>query len=153
MKLQDNLLNIQIATPCPARWEDMQGDDRARFCGQCRKHVYDLSALGAAAAADLLREKEGNLCAQFYRRADGTILYAEDCPVGLAARRWRRVKHLAGAAASFVLMMGGMNKAQAGDTTNSRPEGGMIRGRVCVSPTPTPTPTPNATATPGPKAK
>ena len=90
MKLQDPLLNIRIATPCHARWDQMEGDARARFCGQCRKHVYNLSAMTTTAAAELVREKEGKLCVRFYQRADGTMLHGDECPVGLAARQWRR---------------------------------------------------------------
>jgi hypothetical protein len=40
-----NLDEIEIATPCPASWEAMTGDDRSRFCGQCRLNVYNLSAM------------------------------------------------------------------------------------------------------------
>ncbi len=35
-----------------------------------------------------MREREGELCVRFYRRADGTMLTA-DCPRGLAAVRLR----------------------------------------------------------------
>jgi len=84
MNANDFLPNIHVASPCSARWQDMTGDERARFCGQCRKHVYDLSQMTTESAAELIREKEGKLCVRFYRRADGTILTA-DCPVGVAA--------------------------------------------------------------------
>lgn len=40
-------------------------------------------------AEALLIEKKGKLCAQFYRRADGTILTA-DCEVGVAKKKARR---------------------------------------------------------------
>ena len=36
---------LRIASPCPMRWDDMQGDDRKRFFGECRLHVYNLSAM------------------------------------------------------------------------------------------------------------
>ena len=86
------LANVRVASPCPARWADMAGDDRARFCAQCQKHVYNLSEMTAEAAADLIRAKEGKLCVRFYERADGTVLTA-DCPVGAAAigRRMKRL--------------------------------------------------------------
>ncbi len=154
--MNDLLGRIRIASPCHSRWEDMDGDERVRFCGQCQKHVYDLSVLTADAAAALVRAKEGNLCAQFYQRADGTILHAEDCPVGLAARQWRKVKHFAGAALSLVLLMLGVNRASAGEPSGGgkkppavvpeRPQ--MTRGMVCVIPTPTPAPTPKPTPKP-----
>src|SRR5262249_10788550 len=45
MRDQSILDNVRIASPCHARWEDMVGNDRARFCGQCRKNVYNFSAM------------------------------------------------------------------------------------------------------------
>ena len=84
--------SIHIAAPCPAEWGQMNGDERARFCGQCQKHVYNLSAMSAVDAVALIREKEGQLCGRLFRRADGTVI-TSDCPVGLRAiaRRTRRV--------------------------------------------------------------
>ncbi len=75
------LENIQIASPCNADWNSMSGDERVRFCGDCRKQVYNLSGMSADEAEALLREKEGDLCARLYRRADGTVL-TTDCPEG-----------------------------------------------------------------------
>src|SRR5262245_35126293 len=95
------LNQISIAKPCPARWDEMTGDERARFCQHCQKHVYNLSAMTAADAVALIREKEGKLCGRIYRRADGTVLTA-DCPVGL--KRFReRVHRVAFAAAAIIL--------------------------------------------------
>lgn len=92
MNNHDILANIRIASPCPARWADMIGDDRSRFCAQCEKNVYHLSGMTAEDIATLILEKEGDLCARFYQRPDGTMLTA-DCPVG-AARFPRRLKKL-----------------------------------------------------------
>jgi hypothetical protein len=78
---------VRVASPCPASWETMDGDDRVRFCSLCEKNVYNLSALNAAAAQALVEEHADDLCVRFYRRRDGTMLTA-DCPVGL--RRARR---------------------------------------------------------------
>ena len=94
------LANIRVASPCSARWADMSGDERARFCARCQKYVYNLSSLTAPQALALIQTKEGKLCARFYRRADGTILTA-DCPAG-DGRVWSRLKGLAAAAAAFV---------------------------------------------------
>jgi hypothetical protein len=101
MKTNDLLANLKVASPCSARWSDMDGDERARFCAQCQKHVYNLSSLSADEAVALIRAKEGTLCARFYQRADGTVLTA-DCPVG-AAQVWTRFRRLVAAAAALVL--------------------------------------------------
>ena len=82
------LANLKIASPCSARWEDMEGDERSRFCRHCSKHVYNFSAMTAQETTDLIREREGRLCGRFYQRADGRVLTA-DCAVG-AERHNRR---------------------------------------------------------------
>ncbi len=101
MKAANQPFKIKIASPCPARWEDMGGDDRVRFCDQCRKNVYNLSAMSAPEARELVAEKNGNLCARMYQRADGTVM-TEDCPVGVA-RYWRRVKAMVAGGVAAVL--------------------------------------------------
>jgi hypothetical protein len=97
----DLLGRLRVASPCPASWEAMEGDERVRFCRQCELHVYDLSAMTRAEAESLVARTEGRLCARFYRRADGTVL-TSDCPRGLAAAR-RRVARAAGAAFASLL--------------------------------------------------
>src|ERR1051325_9848379 len=94
--------SIRIASPCSARWEDMEGDDRARFCGQCRKHVFNFSAMTRQEAESLIRAKEGKLCGRFYRRRDGRVLTA-DCSVG-GARRRSRLGRLSGLLFATVLL-------------------------------------------------
>ncbi len=82
---------IEIATPCHASWDAMTGDARSRFCGECERHVYNLSGMTRADAEALIQEKEGKLCVRFYRRADRKMMTA-DCPVGLAALRRKTVR-------------------------------------------------------------
>ena len=82
--------NVRVASPCKADWEQMTGDDRVRFCGQCDKNVYNLSAMTRQDAEQLLLEKEGKVCVRFYRRSDGTVM-TTDCPVGARRVRVRRV--------------------------------------------------------------
>jgi hypothetical protein len=67
----------------------MVGDERVRFCRKCSKNVYNLSAMSRAEAEDLVRGKEGNLCARMVQRSDGTVMTA-DCPVGVRRKRVRR---------------------------------------------------------------
>jgi hypothetical protein len=86
------LENVKIAKPCPANWDAMTGDERVRFCGQCKLHVYNLSGMTRNDAEDLLSKTEGSVCVRLYKRADGTVI-TRDCPVGLAALR-RRVATL-----------------------------------------------------------
>lgn len=72
----------RIAKPCSVKWSSMSGDEKKRFCGQCKLNVYNLSAMATEEAEALLARKSGKICTYFYRRADGTVL-TQDCPVGL----------------------------------------------------------------------
>jgi hypothetical protein len=67
----------------------MFGNDRVRFCGECKLNVYNLSGMTRTEAESLIINTEGRLCVRFYRRRDGSIL-TQDCPVG-----WEKVKHRA----------------------------------------------------------
>lgn len=100
-KLDSPLDNVRVAAPCPADWNEMVGDERIRFCGQCQLNVYNLSAMTRREAESLLIEKEGKLCVSFFRRADGTIIN-ENCPKGLLALK-RRLNRTATAVFSSIL--------------------------------------------------
>ena len=111
------LSQTQVASPCSADWNEMVGDEFTRFCGQCEKNVYNLSMLTTEAAINLIREKEGNLCGRFYRRADGTMLTA-DCPVGVH-HKLRRKRKLAVLAASVFSLFGFSGCAKFDDASNT----------------------------------
>lgn len=81
---------MRVATPCSADWSAMAGDDRVRSCGACQQMVYNLSNMTRAEAEALIVEREGKLCVRYFRRADGTILFA-NCSVGVWRRRHRRI--------------------------------------------------------------
>jgi hypothetical protein len=93
--------NIKVAAPCSADWDAMVGNDQARFCGQCKMNVYNLSGMTREDAENLVRQTEGRLCVRFYQRTDGTII-TDNCPVGLQAIK-RRVSKIAAAVASTLL--------------------------------------------------
>lgn len=96
----DVLNAVRIASPCPVLWDDMTGDDRVRHCRQCDCRVYNLSTVTAEEGVKILRETEGRLCIQLWRRADGTLI-TTDCPVGLRERARRLRRRLAAFAASI----------------------------------------------------
>jgi hypothetical protein len=118
MNTTDVLSNVKVASPCAASWDQMTGDDRARLCSLCQKHVYNLSALTTDEIMALIGDKEGKLCGRFYRRSDGSMLTA-DCPVGLR-RTARRLRALSIAAVGLLyagliasILMGGRNDSTA----------------------------------------
>ena len=130
---QDFLNRLQIASPCPADWAAMEGDDRARFCGQCEKHVYDFSKMTAAEGMALIREKEGKICGRLWRRADGTVITA-DCPVGARTLLARREAKLPLAAAALAAL----SLSTLACAPKMKPQ---------ATPSPAPTPRPQATMT------
>ncbi len=116
------LAEIQIASPCPVPWEEMEGNDRFRHCAQCDKQVYDLSAMTADDAIALIREKEGDLCVQLYRRRDGTVLTA-DCPIGatkILRSTIKRVFSFAASIAAFLLFSGCESAKEDADAKNGK---------------------------------
>ncbi len=101
----------------------MHGDDRARFCATCEKHVYDFSKMTAAEGVALIREKEGKLCVRLWRRADGTVI-TDDCPVGsrrLLQRGSRRLPLLAASLITGALLSSGCALRRPSPTPHADP--------------------------------
>src|SRR5262249_1274225 len=74
-----------------ASWDKMIGDERTRFCQECKQNVYNVSGMtGAEAEAFLAQavENRADICVRFFRRKDGTVL-TSDCPVGRRASQRR----------------------------------------------------------------
>lgn len=98
----DSPLNdLKIASPCPANWEAMYGDDRKRFCGECKLNVYNLSGMTQDEAERLVTNAEDRLCVRYYQRADGSVI-TQDCPVGWAKLKQRTMVY---ATAAFSMLM------------------------------------------------
>jgi hypothetical protein len=93
--------NVRVAAPCNADWEQMIGNERARFCGQCNLNVYNLSSMTRSEAESFIAQNEGRLCVRYYHRADGSVI-TENCPVGLRAIQ-RKISYLTRAMISAVL--------------------------------------------------
>lgn len=103
--------NLRIASPCSVGWDQMAGDDRARFCSLCSLHVYNISDMTVDEVHSLVMNSEGRVCARLHRRADGTVM-TRDCPVGLRALR-RRLSRIAGAALAAVFSVCSVTFAQS----------------------------------------
>jgi Carboxypeptidase regulatory-like domain len=109
---------VRVASPCPASWAAMTGDDRVRHCGECKLSVYNLSDMTRAEGERLIATHEGRLCVRFYRRTDGTIM-TRDCPKGLRALT-DRVSRIAGAVLSAMIAVA---PVFAQSQTNRNPPG------------------------------
>jgi hypothetical protein len=96
------LHRVEIAIPCTASWDAMQGNDRVRHCGDCNKSVFNLSAMPEAEAAELVAgNSDGRLCVRFYRRQDGTVMTSDCGARTLPAqpdRSWGKLPGMAGLA-------------------------------------------------------
>lgn len=99
------LSRIQIASPCPAKWDEMTGDEVTRHCAQCDLDVHNLSAMTGEDAEEFLQARIGGkrICARMFRRTDGTIL-TQDCSVGIALWR-KRARFAAGRVAAALLFL------------------------------------------------
>jgi hypothetical protein len=93
--------NVRVAAPCNVDWDSMYGNERVRFCGQCKLNVYNLSDMTKSEAEDLVTRADGRLCIRYYMRADGSII-TNNCPVGLW-RIKRRLSRVATAIGSAVV--------------------------------------------------
>jgi hypothetical protein len=78
---------VRIASPCSADWDRMLGNERVRYCAQCKLDVYNFSELTRTEIEEIVAQREGRLCARLYQRSDGTMM-TRNCPA-----RFRLVMH------------------------------------------------------------
>jgi hypothetical protein len=122
-QLKASLDLIEIASPCPASWDEMVGDERVRFCRQCGLNVYNVSDMGRDEAEMFIHEctagqassgthsqvgsaTQARTCVRLFRREDGTVI-TKDCPVGIRALRQRFVRAIAAIAGLLMAMISG----------------------------------------------
>lgn len=106
-RYESPLEDIRVASPCSANWNDMYGNDRMRFCRECKLNVYNLSGMSREEAENLVINAEGRLCVRFYRRQDGTII-TENCPVGWAKVKARAKVYVTAAFSLIMALFGGL---------------------------------------------
>jgi hypothetical protein len=126
---------LKIEHPCPADWNEMQGDERTRFCQGCKKHVHNLSAMQRDEAQRLVCEAAGNLCVRMTIDSAGTIVTV-DYAGGEHRDRRRGWRFWTGIGLLGALITGGLRAY----TTSSRTLRGTSLGvMVCTRPTTFPT--------------
>jgi hypothetical protein len=123
----DPLSNLKVASPCPADWDAMYGNDRVKFCGECKLNVYNLSGMTRDEAESLIINTEGRLCVRFYRRRDGSIL-TQDCPVGWAKVKDRARLFTTAAASLLMSLLTGVFFAQLFSRTSEPPS--IVMGEI-----------------------
>ena len=95
---------LPIPEPCQASWDEMDGSERKRFCGDCRKHVHDLSALTEDEAAVVVSEPD--VCVRYTVGSDEQIRFQS---------RRRFIVGLAVASAAMVSMPAAASILDEGD--------------------------------------
>src|SRR5437868_3646145 len=102
-KVKTSLERIEIASPCSASWDEMEGDERVRFCRSCKLSVFNISDMGRDEAEAFIRGRTAGqassathvrTCVRLFRREDGTLI-TKDCPVGVRAHRQRLARAVA----------------------------------------------------------
>jgi hypothetical protein len=77
---------IQIRTPCPKLWDDLQGDERKRFCSECSLHVHNSAALTRREAEALVAGAEGRVCMRIECDPSGALVFRDTSMARLG--RW-----------------------------------------------------------------
>lgn len=109
-------MNLIVSSPCPKKWSQLVGNDRVRYCGDCKLNVYNLAVMKPAEIGALVRRTSGRLCGQLYVRGDRKATL-RDCPTGRAGVLRRRIRKVASAflVLAFGLAFRGMDRP---DTRN-----------------------------------
>ena len=137
---------VQIASPCTASWDEMIGDDRARFCTHCQKDVFNLSAMPKDEAESFIQTRTAEVCVRLYKRTDGMVL-TSDCPVGV--KRKRRRKAMVAAVGGGLLAAGAFLAA----SMRSREEPQEMMGKMEATPQASPAETVSVPVVPDPIAE
>src|ERR1044071_8467947 len=88
MPARKSLLDrIQIPSPCPANWDEMNGSDQIRFCSECNKYVYNLSEMTRREAEALIARHGGLMCARLSRDLNG-VTQTADMPPPIRLLSW-----------------------------------------------------------------
>jgi hypothetical protein len=121
--------SLTIATPCPASWDDMDGDDRVRYCSLCQQSVHDVSAMTRAEATALIQQTKGRLCLRLFRRSDGKVM-TRDCPVGVLRAARRRIAAVVGGWVLLVLMAFGWFTSRPGALKAARTQMQQVKAGI-----------------------
>lgn len=65
--------SIDVPAPCPKSWDEMIGDDKTRFCENCEKDIYNISAMTRREARKLLFQSNEKVCIRLEKDTDGRV--------------------------------------------------------------------------------
>ncbi len=159
MDSRERLDEITILSPCPMDWDQMSGDDRARYCTACGKYVHNFARMTSAEAISMLDQLEPDVCGRLTRRADGRLVTA-DCIFAAepepAKTPWQfHIRSLMGIIAGFAAALG-IGRLFGEDTSPTPlaqppPLQRQLLGAIRIRP-PVPTPPPSDQSPPPAKS-
>lgn len=83
-----SLDRIEITSPCNADWDEMTGSEQIRYCTECNKYVYNLSAMTRRDAEELVATRRSQMCTRMTRDLNGGTITVDSLPpVRLLGRR------------------------------------------------------------------
>lgn len=68
---------IAVRTPCPMKWQELNGSGPTRFCDQCSLHVHDAVQLPERTARAMIEEADGRVCMRLTYDERGRLLFAD----------------------------------------------------------------------------
>lgn len=68
---------IRIQGPCSKNWEELDGDDRSRFCLDCGLSVHNLEAMTRAEAHDLVTAPKSRVCVRRVSDESGEPIFLD----------------------------------------------------------------------------
>ncbi len=67
-------MKIQIPEPCNENWNEMNPQEKGRFCGSCQKVVIDFTTMSDSEIVNHFKNYKGNTCGRFYETQLNTNL-------------------------------------------------------------------------------
>ena len=67
-------MKIQIPEPCNENWNEMNPQQKGRFCGACQKVVIDFTQMSDSEIVNHFQNYKGNTCGRFYENQLNTNL-------------------------------------------------------------------------------
>jgi hypothetical protein len=139
---------LEVQTPCPKRWEELQGGNQRRFCQECQLHVHNLSAMSSRERERFVAQAgSGRQCIAYELRPDGSMVTPS--PWSSLLRPFQRVQWVALAFLAAILpfafsscatrrpVIGRFDKKcdAPARPVRANPQNNMVVGTMCPLPT------------------
>lgn len=86
LKACQPIVDFNVASSCPWRWDDPFDRCRVAVCGKCSLQVYNFEGMELPDAQQLIFHRENIENAKLFRREDGKYM-TRDCPIAAKKKR------------------------------------------------------------------